>query len=95
MVYSTFSGGGTAVHLLCELPTKSARGVQIHLGKMHKAADRAQNFKGRLADAAVQTDKLTEQQKHRTAVICEGEPLENVFKFKYRYLIGHAIYFGR
>ena len=72
---------------MCELPMKSERGVKIHLARMHKAAKEKQ-FKGRLADKAVQTqkDKLAVgilQQQNRTTVFCEGEPLENVFKCIY------------
>ena len=65
---------------ICELPMKSARGMKIHPTKMYKAA-REQEFKGRLADKAVQTDKLKDQQRHRTNVFCEDKSLEHVFKF--------------
>ena len=66
---------------ICGLPCKSARGVKIHATKMHK--QRQQDFKGRLADKAVQIDKLVEQQALRPVVKCEGKSLENVFRFKY------------
>ena len=66
----------------CGLPCKSDRGVKIHKAKMHKP-QKAQSFKGRQADRAVQLQKLRRQQKDRPSVLCENEPLENVFSFKY------------
>ena len=41
-----------------------------------------QEFNGRLADRAVQVEKMTVMQKQRPKVRCEGTPLKNVFKFK-------------
>ena len=49
---------------------------------MHKG-ERKQEFTHRLADRAVQDNKLAAQQKSRPFVTCEGEKLKNVFKFKY------------
>ena len=49
---------------------------------MHKA-EKPQSFKGSLADKAVQVKKLAKLQKQRPVVRCEGEELQNVFKFKY------------
>ena len=72
---------------VCDLPCKSARGVKIHRTKAHgkndKTVQNTQNFKGRLADRAVVESKLVDQQSSRPNVLCEGEPLENVFRFPY------------
>ena len=72
---------------VCDLPSKSARGVKIHRTKAHgkndKTVQNTQNFKGRLADRAVVESKLVDQQSSRPNVLCEGEPLENVFRFPY------------
>ena len=67
---------------VCDLPCSSDRGVKIHQTKAHKQS-RAQNFKGSLADSAVRTCKLVEQQKSRPKIFCEGVTLSNVFRFKY------------
>ena len=40
-------------------------------------------FKGSLADKAVREHKLAAQQELRPKIFCEGEVLENVFKFGY------------
>ena len=61
---------------------KSARGIKIHCAKVHKP-EKEQDFKGRLADRAVQRDKLALQQEERPHVLCEGKQLDNVFKFGY------------
>ena len=67
---------------VCELPMNSERGVKIHRARMHKPA-KLQDFKGRLADQAVQKGKLEKLQETRPTILCEGEELENVFKFRY------------
>lgn len=67
---------------ICDLPCKSARGVQIHHTKYH-GPKRTQVFKNRLADFTVREQKWVAQQEARPVVHCEGKPLENVFKFKY------------
>lgn len=67
---------------ICGLPCKSDRGIKIHKSRSHKP-QKSQNFKGSLADRAVQLQKLRAQQKDRPTVLCEDHPLENVFNFKY------------
>ena len=67
---------------VCDHPCSSQHGVKIHRSKSHKQS-KPQEFKHTLADKAVQTEKLTAQQKARPTVHCEGEALKNVFKFKY------------
>ena len=67
---------------ICSLPCKSGTGVKIHKTKAHKP-QREQRFKGSLADRAAQMQKYRDQQKVRPSIMCEGEPLENVFNFKY------------
>ena len=44
---------------------------------------KTQCFKGRVADREVQVNKYRKQQEGRPKVLCEGEPLDNVFNFKY------------
>ena len=66
----------------CDLPCKSARGIKIHKSRAHKP-QKEQCFKGSLADRAAQVQKLRAQQKDRPTVLCEDQPLENVFNFKY------------
>ena len=56
--------------------------MQIHQRQAH-AEEKTQNFKGTLADKAVQKGKLKSQQDTRPIVHCEGKALENVFTFKY------------
>ena len=73
---------------ICDLPCRSNRGIKIHVvrahhGKHDVTAESSQNFKGSLADKAVRVVKLTDQQALRPVIHCEGEELENVFKFKY------------
>ena len=72
---------------VCDLPCRSARGIKIHAAKAHgkhdMTAESKQNFKGSLADKAVRVSKLADQQALRPVIQCEGEDLENVFKFKY------------
>ena len=67
----------------CNLPCASERGVRIHMGRMHRQEDKKQDFQGRLADRAVQIKKLEKQQEERQKVTCEGQQLDNVFKFRY------------
>ena len=68
----------------CDQPCASERGVKIHISKAHRPnMEKPQDFKGRLADKAVQKLKLEEQQKTRPTVKCENKELENVFQFKY------------
>lgn len=67
---------------VCESPCASQHGVKIHAARAHKAA-KEQDFKHRLADRAVQVQKLAAQQVSRPTVTCEDQPLENKFKFKY------------
>ena len=74
----------------CGLPYKSARGVKIHKSVSHKP-QKIQNFKGRQADRAAQEQKLRNQQKVRPKVLCENEPLENVYNFKYLGTMFNAI----
>ena len=66
----------------CDLPCKSARGIKIHMRKVHKEED-PQVFKGRLADKAVTIQKMAAQQSRRPKIYCEGKELDNVYKFKY------------
>ena len=66
----------------CGLPCKSQTGVKIHKAKAHKPV-KEQCFKGRLADREAQLQKYRNQQKDRPKILCEGEPLDNVFNFKY------------
>ena len=66
----------------CDLPCASERGVRIHMGRAHKEA-KQQEFHGRLVDKAVQVQKMEEQQLARPQVMCEGQPLCNVFRFRY------------
>ena len=61
---------------------KSSHGIKILCTKTHKP-EKEQVFKGRLADRAVQWDKLAKQQSNRPHVFCEGKQLDNVFKFRY------------
>ena len=72
---------------VCDLPCRTARGVKIHRTKAHgkndKTTQQSQNFSGRLADRAVRVRKVEEQQTGRPTVFCEGEALDNVFKFPY------------
>ena len=67
---------------ICDLPCKSGKGIKIHKAKAHKP-QQEQCFKGRLADRAAQLQKYRDQQKARPTILCEDEPLENVFNFKY------------
>ena len=66
----------------CDLPFSSELAVKIHLGRDHKP-DKAQDFRYRLADKAVQKKKLELQQADRPAIINNGSVLENVFNFIY------------
>ena len=67
---------------LCDLPCSSERGIKIHQSRAHKDVKR-QNFTGSLADEAVKTCKLVQQQASRPKILCEGHPLKNVFRAKY------------
>lgn len=67
---------------VCDLPCRSAIGVRVHKSRVHKA-EKKQEFKGRLADGAVKVKKWTQLQSLRPKVECEGQQLQNVFKFKY------------
>ena len=67
---------------ICDLPCSSERGIKIHQAHAHKQS-KSQRFAGSLADAAVKTCKLVEQQASRPRITCEGVPLKNVFKEKY------------
>ena len=69
---------------VCDLPCSSARGVKIHQvwDRAHKQ-NKDQNFKGSLADKAVMTCKLVEQQESRSTIFCEGVPIKKVFRSKY------------
>ena len=67
---------------ICDYPCASARGVKIHKSKKHKP-NPPQDFSHRLTDKQVKLDKLKAQQEERPKVICAGEPLDNVFTFKY------------
>ena len=55
--------------------------VHLHVGYVsiahQQTPEKPQDFKGRLADTAVQTQKLVEQQKLRPTIHCENEELEN------------------
>ena len=55
---------------VCDLPCKSDRGVQIHKRVMHK--------KG-----YYMAKKWETQQVERAVVVCQGVPVENVYKFIY------------
>ena len=66
----------------CGLPCKSQKGIKIHKARAHKP-QKEQCFKGRVADREAQVQKLRDQQKDRPTVLCEGEPLDNVYNFKY------------
>ena len=67
---------------ICDLPCSSERGIKIHQSRAHKEV-KSQNFTGSLADAAVKTCKLVQQQASRPTIFCEGTPLKNVFREKY------------
>ena len=67
---------------ICDLPCASERGIKIHCSRAHKDP-KLQNFSGSLADAAVRTCKLVQQQALRPKIHCEGHPLNNVFREKY------------
>ena len=67
---------------VCDLPCSSARGIDIHKARKHKP-DKEQNFVGTLAEEKVQVCKLVQQQESRPVIQCEGDDLENVFRFKY------------
>ena len=67
---------------ICDLPYSSTHAVKIHVGRDHKAR-KPQDFSHRLADKAVQKEKLKLQQADRPKVECEGEELTNVFDFIY------------
>ena len=56
--------------------------MKIHLTKKHKSKT-VQEFKGLLADKAVQISKLMDQQKQCRTIHCKGKRLDNVFKLKY------------
>ena len=69
---------------ICDLSCVSARGIKVHKARMHKAQqEKPQNFKGTLADKAVATEKMMEQQDQRPHILCEGKKIENVFRFSY------------
>ena len=77
---------------ICDLPCKSERGVKLHSVKTHKndkTIDKAQTFQNSAADKAVRNNKLAEQQKSRSTVFCEGEPVENLLRFIY---LGSSFY---
>ena len=52
------------------------------MSRSHKQ-EKEQVFQGRLVDKAVQIKKLEAKQEERPKVICEGQPLNNVFRFRY------------
>ena len=68
---------------VCDLPCRAVIGVKIHHTKTHDKNDQttqhSQDFMGRLTDRVVRVHK--EQQTGRPTVFCEGETLDNVFKF--------------
>ena len=69
---------------ICDLTCVSARGIKVHKARIHKAQhEESQNFKGTLADKAVTTQKMVEQQDQRPHILCEGKKIENVFRFSY------------
>ena len=80
---------------VCDHPCRSEHGIKIHHAKCHKEYSHIpagfknkyvrplQDFTNRLADKAVQVEKLAKQQENRPVIRCEGEELENKFKFKY------------
>ena len=70
----------------CDLPCSSIRGIAIHKTHKHNKADKQQNFKGTLAEEAVKVCKLVKQQDNIPNIYCDdcdGEKLENVFRFNY------------
>ena len=52
------------------------------MARAHKA-EKEQEFQGRLVDKAVQVQKMIAQQEERPTVKCEGQQLDNVFRFRY------------
>ena len=66
---------------ICDLACSSARGVAIHKTRAHKKV-KTQNFFGTLADKAVTTCKIIEQQEMRPKIKCGDRDLENVFRSK-------------
>mgnify|MGYP003326603192 CR=1 FL=1 len=68
----------------CDLPCKNAFGVKVHLRACnYNPTESEQNFKGTCAAKKVHRMKLTEAQKDKRQVECEGKRLENVYIFKY------------
>ena len=71
----------------CDLPCRSATGVKIHVakarGRNDMTAETAESFKGSLGDKAVRERKLEDQHELLPKILCEGETLDNVFKFCY------------
>ena len=67
---------------ICDLSCSTARGIKIHQTRAHKE-EKMQNFNGSLADDAVRTCKLVQQQDSRPAIMCEGVQIKNVFRSKY------------
>ena len=67
----------------CDKPCASERGVKLH--KRHcQMQPESQNFDGTCAAKRVRDDKLEARQKRlRGKVLCEGQVLKNVFRFKY------------
>ena len=69
---------------VCYLPCRSQHGVKIHFNAKHREdEEKQQKFLGTLADKKVQEKKWEEQQKDRHQVSCEGNSIDNVYKFKY------------
>ena len=69
----------------CDKPCKNERGVKMHARFCYctQFQDNQQSFIGRKAEEKARVCKLTESQKQRPEVKCDGKSLENVFKFKY------------
>ena len=77
----------------CDKPCKNKRGVKIHQANScynsRKMQDKyferkeLQNFYGTKAKEAARVTKMVKAQVDKPAVKCEGNPLKNVFRFKY------------
>ena len=71
----------------CDKPLKNERSLSGHSQhcyynkRYHR--EQEQQFKGRKAEAAAKTEKLSEAQKRLPKIKCEGKALDNVLKFKY------------
>ena len=67
---------------ICDLPCKSKTDVKIHSAKAHGKVtkhndkEKSQSFAGTLTDKAVQSKKLSKQQKGRPTVMCEDSKLK-------------------